>query len=139
MEAIRGLARFFAFPLAVAVAWASLGAGPAQAGLVGTGEVVEEAAAAEDRARVKAFLARDDVQEQLVELGIDPSEARSRVESLTDAEVRRIAGRLEQAPAGGDAVGALIGAAVFIFIVLLITDLIGATDVFPFVNEVDED
>ena len=139
MGAIRGLARFFAFPLAVAVAWASLGVAPAQAGLIGTGEVVKEAATAEDRARVKAFLARDDVEEQLVELGIDPSEARSRVDGLTDAEVKRIAGRLDRAPAGGDAVGAVIGAAVFIFVVLLITDLVGATDVFPFVNEVDED
>jgi hypothetical protein len=41
---------------------------------------------------------------------------------------------MDQLPAGGDAVGVLIGASLFVFIVLLITDILGFTDVFPFVK-----
>ncbi len=66
--------------------------------------------------------------------GINPEEAKSRINSLSDAEVTRIAGILDQLPAGGSAVGAVIGAAVFIFVVLLITDLLGLTHVFSFIN-----
>ncbi|MBU4177473.1 MAG: PA2779 family protein, partial [Proteobacteria bacterium] len=56
------------------------------------------------------------------------------VASLSDAELAKISQAMEQMPAGGDAVGAIVGAAVFIFVVLLITDLLGLTHVFSFVN-----
>ena len=58
----------------------------------------------------------------------------NRVAGLSDAEVRQIAGHLDQLPAGQSALGIVIGAALFIFIVLLITDLLGLTNVFPFVR-----
>jgi hypothetical protein len=48
--------------------------------------------------------------------------------------VREIAGRLDQLPAGQSAVGAVVGAILIIFLVLLITDLLGLTNVFPFVR-----
>jgi len=135
MHVFRRLGRFLAMPLALAVAWMSLGATTAHAGLVATDKVVAEGAAAADRAQVKAFLARQDVRAQLQDLGIDPGEAKARVAGLTDAEVQRIAAKLDQRPAGGDALGTVVGAAVFIFIVLLITDIAGVTDVFPFVKK----
>lgn len=109
--------------------------GLAQAKMVGTHEVIEQADPAGDRARVESFLLRDDVQEQLVRLGIDPEEAASRVASLSDEEIQRIAGRLDELPAGEGTIEAVIGAIVLIFLVLLITDLLGLTDVFPFVKK----
>ena len=90
--------------------------------------------AASERDRVAAFLARDDVRAQMAALGVDPAEAARRVAGLSDAEVQRIAGQLDQLPAGQSALGAVIGAALLIFIVLLVTDLLGLTDVFPFVR-----
>lgn len=135
MNRIRRWSRFLALPLAMAMFWVSLGTAPARAGLVPTEEVVAQGAVAADRAQVKAFLARQDVRDQLERYGIDGSEASSRVASLTDAEVQRIAARLDERPAGGDALGTLVGAAVFVFIVLLITDIAGLTDVFPFVKK----
>jgi hypothetical protein len=48
--------------------------------------------------------------------------------------VREIAGQLDQLPAGQSAVGAVVGAIVIIFLVLLVTDLLGLTNVFPFVR-----
>ncbi|HKJ70231.1 MAG TPA: PA2779 family protein [Gammaproteobacteria bacterium] len=135
METIRRMGRFLALPMAMAVCLMSLATAPARAGLVPTQDVVAKGAAAADRAQVKAYLARSDVQDQLRDLGIDPAEASARVGSLTDAEVQKVAARLDQRPAGGDALGTVVGAAVFIFIVLLITDIVGVTDVFPFVKK----
>ena len=65
---------------------------------------------------------------------VDPAEAVQRVAGLSDAEVQRIAGHLDQLPAGQGAIGAVIGAAVLIFLILLVTDLLGLTDVYPFVR-----
>ena len=106
----------------------------AHAALITTEQAVEAGAAQGERERVAAFLARDDVRTQMVALGVDPSEAAERVASLADAEVRQIAGHLDQLPAGQSAVGVVIGAALLIFLILLITDLLGLTDVFPFVR-----
>ena len=108
--------------------------GTARAALITTGQAIEATAAQGDRDRVRAFLARDDVRTQMVALGVDPVEAVDRVAALSDAEVRQIAGHLDRLPAGQSAIAAVIGAALFIFLVLLITDLLGLTDVFPFVR-----
>jgi hypothetical protein len=106
----------------------------AHAALITTGQAIEAGAAEGERARVAAFLARADVREEMAALGVDPVEAVNRVAGLSDAEVRQIAGNLDQLPAGQSAVGAVIGAALLIFLILLITDLLGLTNVFPFVR-----
>jgi hypothetical protein len=106
----------------------------AHAALITSGQAIEAGAAGGERDRVAAFLAREDVREEMVALGVDPVEAVNRVAGLSDAEVRRIAGHLDQLPAGQSAVGAVIGAALLIFLILLITDLLGLTNVFPFVR-----
>lgn len=109
--------------------------GLAQAKMVTTDQVLEQAGPASDRERVESFLLREDVQRQLVELGIDPKEATDRVASLSDEEIQQIAGRLDELPAGEGTVGVVVGAILIIFLVLLVTDLLGLTDVFPFVEK----
>jgi hypothetical protein len=106
----------------------------ARAALITTEQAMTAEAVTSERDRVAAFLARDDVHAQMVALGVDPAEAARRVAGLSDAEVQQIAGHLDRLPAGQSAVGAVLGAALFIFLVLLITDLLGLTDVFPFVR-----
>lgn len=86
------------------------------------------------RARVSAFLNRQDVQTAMVQHGVNPEEAQKRVSGLSDEEVLKAARVMDQMPAGGDGVGSVVGAAVFIFVVLLITDLLGLTHVFPFIT-----
>ncbi len=134
MTGIPKLRRFVALTLAVVMFVLTGPVGAARAALVSTEQVIGASAATADRDRVKAFLGRDDVRRQMVALGVDPMEAAARVQSLSDAEVHRIAGHLDQLPAGQDAIIAIIGAAVFIFLVLLITDLLGLTHIFPFVH-----
>ncbi len=109
--------------------------GLAQAKMVTTDQVLEHADPGSDRERVESFILREGVQRQLVLLGINPDEAASRVASLSNGEIQQIAGRLDELPAGEGGVGAVVGAILIIFLVLLITDLMGLTDVFPFVKK----
>lgn len=81
-----------------------------------------------------AFLDRDEVRERIVALGVDPTEAAARVNALSDAQVAEIADELDRLPAGQSALGAVIGAMLIIFLILLVTDLLGLTDIFPFVK-----
>ena len=108
--------------------------GAAHAALITTDQVIGEQSAGDDRARVLDFLSRQDVREQLEAMGVDADEALARTETLSDVEIQQIAGRLDELPAGEGAVGAIVGAIVLIFLVLLLTDLLGLTDVFPFVR-----
>lgn len=79
----------------------------ANAGMIGTDQIVSSAAAA-DRDAVMQFLGRAEVTSQLQSLGIDPAAARERVGAMTDDEVRVIAGKIATQPAGGDALGVLL-------------------------------
>jgi hypothetical protein len=108
----------------------------ARARMVTTEAWTAAATASAARLRVQGILDREDVRAALTAHGIRPEEARARVDALSDAEIRGLASRIDGLPAGGDAVGAIIGAAVLVFLVLLITDILGFTSVFPFVNRV---
>ena len=128
--------RLIALGLAVVMAIVSVPPGLAQAGLVETDQVIAERVAGTDRARVVSFLLREDVREQMVQLGIRPEEAVARVQALSDAELQRIAGRLDELPAGQfGPPEALIIAAALVFLLLLILDLAGVTHIFPFIKK----
>ena len=107
----------------------------AQATLIGTEQVAQASATrTDDRSRIEAALARDDVRERLQEFGVDPQQARERVAALTDAEAARLAGTLDNAPAGAGP--GFFGAGVIVFVLLLVTDILGLTKVFPFTRAV---
>jgi hypothetical protein len=107
----------------------------AQAALVGTSQIIDQGDQQIDRDRLRAFLDRAEVRDQLEALGVDSDIAKARIDSLTNEEVAAIVDRLDQLPAGGDGLATLVGAALLVFIVLLITDLLGLTDIFPFVKK----
>jgi hypothetical protein len=88
----------------------------------------------EARNTIKTILAREDAQAVLRAQGIDPLEARARVDSLTDAEAVRIADQIEELPAGGNFLVGLLIAVGVIVIILAITDALGYTDVFTFIR-----
>lgn len=104
----------------------------AQAALVTTEEAVAADAASAERDKVTEFLAREDVRRALVAQGVDEQAVQARVQAMTDAEIAQLAGQVEHAPAGGDALGLLFT----VFIILLITDIMGLTKVFPFTRSV---
>jgi hypothetical protein len=99
-------------------------------------ETLQDAGRVEDaRTYVNSVLSRDEVTASIVARGIDVHEAMARIDALSDAEIIALADRMEQLPAGGSAFGTIVGAAVIVFIVLLITDIMGFTDIFPFVKK----
>lgn len=103
-------------------------------GLVTTEEVARIASgdsALSGHARLAAALARADVRSQMERMGIDAAGAEERVAALSDEEAARLAGHLESAPAGG-----IIGAILLVFFVLLVTDILGLTKVYPFTRSV---
>jgi len=106
----------------------------AKAGMIGTEDVINTLKGDTSRSRITAFLDRQDVQESFLKKGIDPLQAKKRVASLTDQEVSQICKVLDQLPAGGDGVGTVVGAILLIFLILLLTDILGFTHVFPFVR-----
>ena len=79
----------------------------AQAGMIGTEQVVAAASQA-DRSTVLEFLGRAEVVNQLQSMGIDPASAKDRVAALTDHEVQQLANRIQTAPAGGDTLGVVL-------------------------------
>lgn len=121
--------RQFCGALAALFLWAAVPQPAAQAGVVGTDASVQIAQQSQVKQRLHSLLARDDVRQQLIAYGIDPAEANARVDALTPAEAQKLAGRLDDMPAAGSD---LVGALLFIFVLLLITDLLGLTDVYPF-------
>ena len=73
----------------------------ARADLIGTEQILSPAQVNQERERVKALTAREDVAKELQTMGISPEQAQGRIDALTDAEVHAIAGKLDMLPAGG--------------------------------------
>jgi hypothetical protein len=137
MRFFRESCRFLCLPLAalmlvVSAPWSTT----VQAALVTTDQVMTDPAAdAGNREKVVHFLQQDTVREHLVAMGVDPSEVEARLAALSPAELAQLSARIDQMPAGGDGIGAVVVAILIVFLVLLITDLAGLTDVFPFVKK----
>jgi type II secretory pathway component PulJ len=96
------------------------------AAMIGTQQVVQSEARDARLTRVESILARDDVARQLVAFGVDPLAVQSRVGNMTDTELLALEGKLDKQVAGGDAI-VVIGV---VFLVLLILELVGVTDIF---------
>jgi len=104
------------------------------AAMVGTETDMDSVRGREARDYLHQLMARKDIQDAIIARGIDPIEAKARIDSLSDAELVRIADQIDQLPAGGGAVEFLLITILVGFIVLVILDLTGVTDVFPFIK-----
>lgn len=137
MKRIYRIARPVSLVLAVYVFMISGPHQAAMAALVGTETVLDGTRVQNARELVRNLMAREDIQAALAKQGIDPREARARAAALSDAEAVRLADRVESLPAGGDvgALGIVVGTLLIVFIILLITDILGYTSVFPFTKK----
>jgi hypothetical protein len=103
----------------------------AHAALISTGQVAQ--AATQDRIAISTVLARPEIQAELIRRGVSVDEANQRVAALTDDEARTLSQQLDSLPAGGIDV---LGTVLIVFIVLLITDILGFTKVFSFTRPI---
>ena len=138
MSRLSSLRKWITAVVAASLLAAALPAGQARAGLVGTEQVVQSIAAQQDRDRLRGFMLRDDVRSQMVALGVDPAEASARIDGLTEEEIARIVGEIDQLPAGQDAAVVIISGALAVLLILILTDILGYTDVFSFVDPAEE-
>lgn len=132
MELLRRRARTFTAVVVTSFALVTTGLPAAQAATISTTAMLHQSDIAGQRARIDTMLKRQDVRNEMLKLGVNPADVQARVNSLTDRQVQTLADRMNQLPAGGDS---LLGVLVFVFVLLLITDILGYTDVFPFVKK----
>jgi len=104
------------------------------AAMIDTETIMDSARGREAREYLHQLLVRKDIHNAIIAQGIDPDEAWARINSLSDNEVIRIADQIDQLPAGGGLAEFLLIIILAGFIVLVILDLTGVTDVFPFIK-----
>lgn len=102
----------------------------ANAGIVATETAVSQQSITYDRDALLQLLNEEGVRQQLLDLGVQPKQVESRVNSLTGAELAQLNAQLQDLPAGEG----VLSLVVFLFVVFIVTDMLCATDIFPFVN-----
>ncbi len=106
--------------------------GTAQAAMVSNDQIINKMHQAYDKQSLLQTIMRADVQEQLSDMGVNPADLESRINQMTYEEISQLNQQMAELPAGSDVLGVLL----IVFIVFVITDVIGATDIFPFIHPV---
>ncbi|MCD1648751.1 PA2779 family protein [Marinobacter adhaerens] len=130
MSGIRKHLRYVSFFMAMMMALGSVWSASASAGMVGTGEIIGQQQVQLDRQELISMLDRQDVQAKLADLGVSQDQVKERIQNLTPAELADFERQLAEAPAGQDVVGIIV----LFLLVFIITDMLCATNIFPFVN-----
>ncbi|PXX90381.1 hypothetical protein DIT71_12895 [Marinobacter vulgaris] len=130
MQTIRKHLRYVSFFMALVMAFGSVWASSAAAGMVGTGELLTEQRADLDRQSLMNMLERDEVKERLAQMGVSQDQVEKRIQSLTPAELSSFEQQLAEAPVGEDVVGIIV----LFLLVFVVTDMLCATNIYPFIN-----
>ncbi|MBW2449808.1 MAG: OmpA family protein [Deltaproteobacteria bacterium] len=135
MKTIRKISKPAAILLSIQIFILSGFSQSVTAAMIGTESIIKVDRAENPRDYLNSLLSRKEIQSALISQGIDPKEARYRIDNLTDDEINYIVHELDQLPAGGSFFETFIIIAFLVFLILLITDISGYTDVFPFVKK----
>ena len=103
--------------------------------MINTADMLEQQSLDLERGKVIRFMERQDISRHLQNWGVTVAEAQARVQTMTDQEVALLSQKIDQMPAGGDVLGVVAAVAVIVFVVLIITDILGVTDVFTFIKK----
>ncbi len=118
--------------LILSISLFSLSFGQAQAAIIANSQIIHQAQQGTDKAALLQMIHRTEVQEQLLDMGVTSADIEERINQMTQEEVAQLNQQLEQLPAGGS----IIGIIALVFVVFVVTDVIGATDIFPFIHPV---
>lgn len=130
MNGIRRHLKQFSLVMAILLAFATTVSVSAHAGMVGTGELIQQQQVDLDRQQLLGMLETQEVKDKLAQLGVSEDQVAERIQNLTPAELVDFEQQLAQAPAGEGVVGIIV----LFLLVFIITDMLCATNVFPFVN-----
>lgn len=106
----------------------------AQAAVVSTQELIQVEKQNYDRQHIQSVLQREQAIKSMQALGVDPKQVQARVAQMTDEELQRFNAQVEKMQAGAD--GGIIGLIIFVLLLLILLDLLGATDVFPAIRPI---
>ena len=134
MKSLRQKRKSIAILVVVAVSIFSVISAPAHAAMVNTAEILKQTQINPGKDRIHLFIDRSEVRNQLVDWGVSVEEAKAMVDRLSNREIDELAARIDQLPAGGSDIGVVLGTLLVIFLVLLVTDIMGYTEIFPFVK-----
>jgi len=115
------------------VALMSLSFTSTQAALVSNDLVINHVQHNSAKTELIQTINRDGIKQQLLNMGVNPEDITSRIDLMTHEEIAQLNQQIDELPAGGDVLGVIL----IIFIVFVITDVIGATDIFPFIKPVN--
>lgn len=130
MQTIRSYTQSVSAIMTLVMILSSMWAIPASANIVGTGELLTEQRADVDREALMGMLEREDVKNTLASMGVGEKEVQDRIQSLTPAELADFQQQLAEAPTGEGVVGIIV----LFLLVFIITDMLCATNIFPFIN-----
>lgn len=130
MQTIRKHLRYVSLFMAIMMAFGTVWASSASAGMVGTGELLTEQRADLDRQSLLDMLERDEVKDKLADMGVSQEQVEQRIQNLTPAELSTFEQQLAEAPVGEDVVGIIV----LFLLVFIVTDMLCATNIYPFIN-----
>ncbi|QBM17788.1 hypothetical protein MARI_19090 [Marinobacter sp. JH2] len=130
MNGIRRYAKQFSLVMAILMAFATTFSVSANAGMVGTGELIQQQQVNLDRQQLLNMLEQQEVKEKLAELGVSEDQVAERIQNLTPAELADFEQQLAEAPTGEGVVGIIV----LFLLVFIITDMLCATNLFSFIN-----
>lgn len=122
--------RTLALLLSFSLLFASIG--QVQAAMVSNGQLINQAQQSNEKDTLLQTIRRADVQSQLLSMGVNTTDIEKRIDQMTQSEIAQLNQQIDQLPAGSG----VLGIVALIFIVFVITDVIGATDIFPFIHPV---
>ncbi len=125
--------RMLASALALSILMVSVQSSVVQAAMVSTETLVQEHRAQYDRERILDAVSQEQARATLVSLGVSPEDVEARIKNMTPAELAQFNAQIDELPAGGASVFAVV---IFILVLLIILDLLGATDIFPAIRPI---
>lgn len=130
MSGLRAYLKQISLAMIVALSLATTFSTVAHAGMIGTGELIQQEQTNLDRQQLLSMLEKQEVQDKLAQFGVSTDQVAERIHNLTPAELAEFEQQLAQAPAGEG----IVGVVVLLFLVFVVTDMLCATDIFPFVR-----
>ena len=121
-----------ALAIAIFISLTSLSLGSTQAAIVSNQQIIHKTSQVNDKQALLQTINREDVQQQLLSMGVNSADIESRISQMTHEEISQLNQQMTELPVGADALGTVV----LVFLVFVITDVIGATDIFPFIHPV---
>lgn len=115
----------------IATAMLIFGMGQASAGVYSSEQVIAKQQHQYNKQQVLSFVDTVEVQQKLMQLGVSPDDAKQRIAAMTTTELDALNNELNQMPAGG-----IVGTIVTVLVVIAVLDVLGITDVYPFIRPI---